>query len=146
MSDSHSLHATAEEAPQKIVKYDEYFDRMQDLRARSFRFTEGLFDAFVNTPYNMMLYVRRGLADGWRFMTNTQKDDQGTAYIDRLNGGLFIDRAAMESDNAYALRHGLSKRFQEKAARLSRQAFDECRDFSALRRSGQLEPFLPPKR
>lgn len=127
----------------KIVNFDEYRKRIDDLRWTQMSVGEKIFDAFVNTPYNMALYVRRGLSESWQMMTKGPDPKGGTAYVDSLGGGIFLDRAAAEADNAYALKHGLSKKFQEKAVRLSREAFDACTDFSVIKKIGQLRPLSP---
>jgi hypothetical protein len=127
----------------KIVNFDEYRKRIDDLRWTQMSVGEKMFDAFVNTPYNMALYVRRGLAEGWQMMTKGPDPKNGRAYVDSLGGGIFLDRAAAEADNTYALKHGLSKKFQEKAVRLSREAFDACKDFSVIKKTGQLRPLYP---
>ena len=128
---------------QKIVNFDEYRKRIDDLRWTQMSVGEKMFDAFVNTPYNVVLYVRRGFAEGWQMMTKGPDPKNGNTYIDSLGGGVFLDRAAAEADNRYALKHGLSKKFQEKAVRLSREAFDACRDFSVIKKTGQLRPLYP---
>ncbi|MDP2205793.1 MAG: hypothetical protein Q8K65_05745 [Alphaproteobacteria bacterium] len=136
-------HAAADSKDDKIVNFDEYRKRIDDLRWTQMTAGERIFDAFVNTPYNMALYVRRGLSEGWQLMTKGPDPKNGTAYVDSLGGGIFLDRAAAEADNTYALKHGLSKKFQEKAVRLSREAFDACRDFSVIKKTGQLRPLYP---
>lgn len=130
-------------ATEKLVNFDEYYDRARDLRAKEMGIAEKLFDAFVNTPYNMMLYVRRGVSEAWQQVVKGRTDDKTAVFIDRLNGGTYLNRAAVEADNDYALKHGLSAKFQAKAARLASQAFDECRDFSVLAKIGQLQPLRP---
>lgn len=130
-------------ADDKIVSFDEYRKRVDDLRWTQMSFGEKLFDAFVNTPYNIALYVRRGCAESWQMITKGPDPQNGMAYVDRLGSGVYLDRAAAEADNAYALKHGLSKKFQEKAVRLSREAFDACADFSVIKKSGQLQPLYP---
>jgi hypothetical protein len=144
MADSRNPCAYAQKpAEDKIVSFDEYRKRVDDLRWTQMGFGEKLFDAFVNTPYNMALYVRRGFAEGWQMITKGRDPQSGMAYVDRLGGGVFLDRAAAEADNLYALKHGLSKKFQEKAVRLSREAFDACADFSVIKKIGQLQPLYP---
>lgn len=144
MATSDKTQPQADAADSKIVNFDEYRKRIDDLRWTQMNIGEKLFDAFVNTPYNMFLYVRRGLSESARIIfKGPDAVDNGKAYVDRLGGGVYLDRAAAESDNRYALCHGLSKKFQEKAVRLARQAFDECTDFSVLKRTGQLAPLAP---
>lgn len=136
-------HAAGTGATEKLVNFDEHYDRVRDLRAKELSVGEKLFDAFVNTPYNMMLYVRRGVGEAWQEMVKGKTDEKAAAYIDRLNGGTYMNRAAVDADNRYALDHGLSATFQAKAARIATQAFDQCRDFSVLAKTGQLQPLRP---
>lgn len=135
--------AAGTSATEKLVNFDEYYDRTRDLRAKEMSVGEKLFDAFVNTPYNMMLFVRRGVSEAWQELVKGKTDDKPAVFIDRLNGGTYLNRAAVDADNAYAQGHGLSAKFQAKAARIATQAFDECRDFSVLARTGQLRPLRP---
>src|SRR6218665_189557 len=116
--------AAASSATEKLVNFDEYYDRSRNLRAQELSAAEKLFDAFVNTPYNMMLYVRRGVSEAWQELTKGKTDDKTAVYIDRLNGGTYLNRAAVDADNGYALAHGLSAKFQAKAARIATRAFD----------------------
>lgn len=135
--------AAGNSATEKLVNFDEYYDRARDLRAQELTIGEKLFDAFVNTPYNMMLYVRRGVSEAWQQIVKGKTDDNAAVYIDRLNGDTYMNRAAIDADNNYALDHGLSAKFQAKAARIATKAFDECRDFSVLAKIGQLQPLRP---
>jgi hypothetical protein len=130
------------QADGKIVSFDEYRRRSDDLHWAQMSFGEKLFDAFVNVPYNMILYVRRGFEESWQTIRG-RAPESGTTYVDGIGGGVFLDRAAAEADHAYALQHGLSKKFQEKSVRLSREAFDACADFSVIKKSGQLQPLYP---
>ncbi len=143
-SNAEAASKSAAEAASKIVNFDEYRKRIDDLRWTQMSFGEKLFDAFVNTPYNMVLFVRRGISEGIQtIFKGNDPAETGASYVDRLNGDVYLDRAAAECDNRYALGHGLSKKFQEKAVRIARQAFDDCRDFSVLKRTGQLAPLYP---
>lgn len=135
--------AAGNSTSEKLVNFDEYYDRARDLRAKELSVGEKLFDAFVNTPYNMMLYVRRGISEAWQEIVTGKRGDDAAVYLDRLNGDTYMNRAAVEADNAYALDHGLSAKFQAKAARIATKAFDECRDFSVLAKIGQLQPLRP---
>jgi len=124
----------------KIVNFDEMREKKFDIMWKNMTVGEKLFDAFINTPYNMFLFVRRGMEEAYAHIRGREQNT-GSYYTDRLSGDLYLDRAMMEGDVAYAMKHGLNKKFQEKAAKLTHQAFDESRDFSVLVRSGQLKRF-----
>ncbi|MDE1152754.1 MAG: hypothetical protein PW788_09480 [Micavibrio sp.] len=125
------------DAANKVVNFDELREKKFDVMWKNFTVKEKLFDAFINTPYNMFLFVRRGMEEAYQTIRGREQD-RGGVYTDKISGDLFLDRASVDSDVQYALKHGLGKKFQEKAARLAYQAFDESRDFSVLVKSGQL--------
>jgi len=129
-------------AAQKVVDFDELRERQFDLYWQQMSVKERLFDALVNTPWNMWLFVRRGFSEGIDMMRGRPEPDDGKFFYDRLNDrSLYIDRAKWESEVVYKTRHGLGGAFQQKAAKLSMQAFDDCRDYSMLVKSGQLKKF-----
>ncbi len=68
--------AAANSATEKLVNFDEYYNRSRDLRAKELSVGEKLFDAFVNTPYNMMLYVRRGVSEAWQELVKGKTEDK----------------------------------------------------------------------
>lgn len=127
---------------QKVVNFDELRERQFDLYWKNMSVAERLFDAAVNTPWNMWLFVRRGFSEGMDMLRGRPAADDGTFFYDRLDDrNLFLDREKWESEVGYKTRHGLGQQFQQKAAKLSMQAFDDCRDFSMLVRAGQLKKF-----
>jgi len=129
-------------AADKVVNFDEVRERQFDLYFKNLSVKDQLFDAFINTPFNMWLFVRRGMREGMDLLLRRPEKDEGTFYYDRLDDRtLYMDRAKFESELFYKTRHGLGKKFQARAAALSLQAFDEARDFSVLVKTGQLKKF-----
>ena len=136
-----SLRAPFNAAAEKVVNFDEYRFKKQDMLWDQSTLGERLFEAFVNFPHSMMLFVRRGFGEAYDFLKN-KKEPVGTMYTDTLSGDLYLDRTCVKSDIDYAVKHGLGAKFQAKAARVAQQAFDECRDFSMLVKTGQLKPVI----
>ncbi|MBI1214849.1 MAG: hypothetical protein GC185_03405 [Alphaproteobacteria bacterium] len=138
------------ESAEKIVNWDEYRRNRDELYWKRMTWKEKLFEAFVDTPYSVYLFIRRGMGEAWEMAreANSRRESDGpapekepNAYEDFLSGDIYVPRHAFESDIAYALEHGLSKKFQQRAAAISREAFDKCRDFKVLKDIGQLRPF-----
>ena len=132
-------HKKAEPPYEKLVDWNEMRRREDDLIWQQTSFGEKMFTAFVAVPYNMFLYVRRGIGETIDFLkSGGPKETAAAAYEDRLSDNIYINRAMVESDINYNKKHGLSKTFQEKAAKIKQQAFDESRDFGVLLQTGQL--------
>ncbi len=136
-----SFKTTFNTAADKVVNFDEYRFKKQDLLWEQSTVAEKLFEAFVNFPHSMMLFVRRGFGEAYDFLKKG-KEPEGTMYTDFLSGDLYLDRASVKSDIDYGVKHGLGAKFQAKAARVAQQAFDECKDFSVLVKTGQLKPVV----
>lgn len=130
--------------PEKLVDFDELRNREGRLREKEFNWTEKLFEAFVDFPHKVWLFVRRGVGEGIELLRGRDTEDKN-AYVfeDKLSDRVFMNRTMMESDISYNLRHGLKHSFQQKAADMRRRAFDECRDFGFLRHTGQLHQLRP---
>lgn len=124
----------------KIVHWEEFRKKADDLRWQQFSVAEKFFDAFINLPVKIGLFVRQAFGEAYEMVVKKIDKRAGHVFQDKLSGDLYIDRVIAEDEIKYTERHGLGKKFQAKAARLSRQAFDECRDFSVLKRIGQLRP------
>lgn len=134
---------------QKIVNEDEFRRRRFLLEQEQFTLKEKFFQ-IPNDLYNAFLWVRRGVSEAIDQIRGREKAE-GDYYFDKLShydkygharfGTTYMDRAVLEGDLAYFEKHGLSKSFQEKSARIARQAFDQSRDFSVLLKIGQLEKF-----
>ncbi len=135
---------TQAEKPEKLVDFDELRDREWKLREKEFSWTEKLFEAFVDFPHKAWLFVRRGIAEGIDLLRGRDTEDKNAAaYEDKFSARLFMNRAMMEDDISYNLRHGLRHSFQQKAADTRRRAFDECQDFGFLMQTGQLRQLRP---
>lgn len=129
----------AAQAPEKLVEYNELRRREMDLRWDEMNLGEKLFEAFVDFPHKAYLFCQRSIGEAVDFLRRKEPADKNAAvYGDRFSDNVYLNRAMMESDNAYHLRHGLSHAFQEKAADIRRRAFDECRNFGILQKTGQL--------
>lgn len=132
-----------EEETQKIVNAQEWYNRRADLFWQELSVGEKLFQAFIDTPHKAYLFVRQGIeeaVDGVKRDWRKEAPAPVRGYDDALSGDVYIPQSTIATENAYAQKHGLSKKFQEKAARISQRAFDECRDFSVLKKIGQLRP------
>lgn len=129
-------------AAQKVVDWDEFRIKKLDIEMKQFSLIDHLFEGFVDFPSKAFLWVRRSFGEAAAQMRG-RPIDAGGLYFDMLNpstyGATYFDREALESDLAYFGRHGISGKFQEKSAAIARQAFDECRDFSILVQTGQLQ-------
>lgn len=136
----HRKEATRE----KLVNYDELRRREMDLRWREMSLGEKLFESFVDFPHKVYLFVQRGIGETVDFLRGVAlADEKAAAYEDKLSDNIYLNRAMMESDNRYNLRHGLRHSFQEKAADMRRRAFDDCDDFGVLLQTGQLRRINP---
>jgi hypothetical protein len=125
--------------PEKLVDFDELRNRDWDLRWKEFTWQEKLFEAFVDLPHKMWLFVRRGVTEAVDFLRGRDSEDQkAAAYEDVLSKRVFLNRAMLESDLSYQLRHGIKQSFQEKAADIRRRAFAGCKDYGVLQQTGQL--------
>ena len=62
-------------------------------------------------------------------------------YTDVKTGAIYLSKTCFDEQVRSAISSGLNKKFQEKSAALSRQAFEECHDHSDKLKSGQLKPF-----
>jgi hypothetical protein len=127
---------------QKIVNWEELRHRRQDIFWQEMTLGEKLFEAFVDVPYKMGLFVRQALGEAYEMLKRKPGEPEPVrGYADTLSNDIYIPKATFDAETAYALKHGLNKKFQERAAKLSQKAFDECRDFSVLKKTGQLRPF-----
>jgi hypothetical protein len=128
-------------AAQKIVDYDEYKRRRTELENKQFSVGEMLFEGFVDAPTRIALWVGRSFAEGYNAMRG-RKREAGSFYYDRFGGDhrkTYFDRDVLESDLAFFGKHGVGAAFQQKSARIARQAFEECKDYSCLVESGQFK-------
>ena len=131
------------EASQKVVNWDEYDRNKFDLEWQKYTPLEKAFDGLINTPYKVFLFVRRGISEAIDMFRGKEDQNAGKVYEDKLSRShYYFDRDNLESDIAYNLKHGLSRKFQEKAAAIAREAFDNSRDFSVLVKTGQLQNFV----
>ncbi|HYD19147.1 MAG TPA: hypothetical protein VEF76_11770 [Patescibacteria group bacterium] len=128
---------------EKVVNTDEYRRIRMDLEWKQLRWKEKAFQAFVEEPYRAWLFVKSGFAGAWEQMTKGKVDEPGNYYYDSVtqsqHGTTYMDRSKFEGDLAYFQKNGLSANFQEKSARIAREAFEKSRDFSVLVRTGQLK-------
>jgi len=130
--------------PEKLVDFNELRNRDWDLRWKEFSLQEKLFEAFVDLPHKMWLYVRRGVTEAVDFLRGRDNEDKkAAAYEDVLSGRVFLNHAMIESDLSYHLRHGIKQSFQEKAADTRRRAFEACKDYGVLHQTGQLRRLNP---
>lgn len=129
---------------EKIVNQDEFTEKKRQLESKQFTWKDYLFDAFVDAPTKFVLMVRSGFSQGFDQMRGKPKPE-GDYYFDSLTndirGSTYFDRATLEGDLAYFKVHGLSAKFQEKSASIAREAFDQCRDFSAMVQTGQFKKY-----
>ena len=133
--------------PEKLVDFDELRDREWRLRDREFTFTEKLFEAFVDLPHKAWLFLRRGVSEGIDLLRGRDTEDKNArVFEDMLSDRVFMNRATMEDDLSYNLRHGLKHSFQAKAADLRRRAFDECEDYGFLIHTKKLLQLRPMNR
>lgn len=124
----------------KVVDWDEFRSKKLDLENKQFTMKEIVFEGFVDAPYRALLWVRRGFAEAFDHLRNKPVENKGNYYYDTMSHReVYFDRDTLESDLGYFRKHGISPTFQEKSADIARQAFDECRDFSGLVRTGQLK-------
>lgn len=129
---------------EKLVDFDELRDREWRMRDKEFSLTEKLFEAFVDFPHKAWLFLRRGVSEGIDLLCGRDTEDKNAhVFEDKLSDRVFMNRDMMESDLSYNLRHGLSQRFQEKAADVRRRAFDDCQDFGFLIHTKQLLQLRP---
>jgi hypothetical protein len=129
---------------QKVVDWDEFRSKKLALENKQFTVGDMLFEGFVDAPYRGMLWVRRGFAEAFDAVRRrSTPNNAGSYYFNTLSGReTYFDREKLESDLVYFQRHGLGGRFQEKSAAIARQAFEECRDFSVLVETGQLQKLM----
>lgn len=129
---------------EKIVSQDEYTEKKRQLESQKFTWKDQLFDAFVDAPTKFVLMVRSGFGQAADQLRGKPKPE-GNYYYNTLDndirGNTYFDRATLEGDLSYFKAHGLSAKFQEKSAAIAREAFDQCRDFSALVQTGQFKKF-----
>lgn len=128
-------------AAPKIVDYDEYKRRKTELENKQFSVGELLFEGFVDAPTRAALWIGRGFAEGFDAMRG-KKREEGSYYYNSFGGDhrkTYFDRDVLESDLAFFGKHGVSADFQAKSARIARQAFEECQDFSPLVETGQFK-------
>lgn len=133
-------------AADKVVNWDEYQKKKLDLEWEQFTWQEMLFQAFVDAPSRIGLWVGRAFGEAKdQVMRKPRDEDAGHSYYDSLQndvrGDIYFDRKNLESDLAFFQKHGLGKKFQEKSAAIARQAFDESRDFSTMVKTGQFKRF-----
>ncbi len=138
------MQAEFNDKAEKIVNTDEYRRIREDLEWKQMNWKEKLFQAFVEQPYRATLWVRRGVSEAIDQIKG-KPQVEGNYYFDKLEansprGTTYMDRTTFEGDVAYFQQHGLSKSFQEKSARIATEAFDKARDFSVLKKTGQLQP------
>ncbi|TAL34885.1 MAG: hypothetical protein EPN97_07850 [Alphaproteobacteria bacterium] len=128
-------------AAQKVVDWEEFRSKKLALENKQFSVGEMLFEGFVDAPYRGMLWVRRGLSEAFDAVRRRPApDNAGSYYFNTLSyRETYFDREKLESDLVYFQKHGVGGRFQEKSAALARQAFEQCRDFSGLVETGQLQ-------
>lgn len=142
---TNSTSAAFNDKAEKIVNWEEWRNRREELYWQQLGIGEKLFQAFVDTPHKMYHFVRQSLVEAAQEIKRNWGKDNTPApvrgYEDILSGDVYISRTSMEAETAYALKNGLSKKFQEKSANIARQAFEESRDFSVLKKNGQLRPF-----
>ncbi|MEZ0261560.1 MAG: hypothetical protein ACAH80_11160 [Alphaproteobacteria bacterium] len=132
-------------AAQKIVDYDEYKRRRTELENKQFSVGEVLFEAFVDMPSRAALWVGRGFAESYQAIRGRKNADEGGYYYDSFGGDhrkTYFDRGVLESDLAFFGKHGVGTAFQQKSARIARQAFDECQDYSCLVETGQFKKIM----
>lgn len=130
---------SAEPCTEKVVNWEKVHFKKYELQDQQFTLAEKLFDGLVNMPYNMFLFVRRSVSEAAASLFKKPSESRaGNAYECAFSGDVYLDKTCFQSDVDYALKHGLCKKFQEKAAKISQQAFDECKDFGVLVESGQL--------
>lgn len=137
------MQAEFNQKAEKIVNTDEFQKIRDDLEWKQLNWKEKLFQAFVEQPYRAVLWVRRGFSEAYAQLTGKEKEP-GNYYLDKLEkssprAATYMDRAMFEGDVAYFLKNGLSRTFQEKSANIAHEAFDKARDFSMLKRTGQLQ-------
>lgn len=129
----------SEPCTEKVVNWETMHFKKYELQDKQFTLAEKIFDGLINTPYNMFLFVRRSISEAVAGLLKKPSDSRvGNAYECAITGEVYLDKTCFQSDVTYALKHGLCKKFQEKAAKISHQAFDECKDFGVLVNSGQL--------
>ena len=129
----------AEPCTEKVVNWENLHFKKYELQDKQFTIAEKLFDGLINMPYNMFLFVRRSVSEAISALRKKPSESRaGNAYECALSGEVYLDKTCFDSDVNYALKHGLCKKFQEKSARISQQAFNECKDFGVLVNSGQL--------
>jgi len=129
-------------AAQKIVDYDEFKERKIALENKQFTMGEMLFEGFVDGPTRMALWVGRGFGEAYQTIRGRKNEDDGSYYYDSLGGDhrkTYFDRGVLESDLAFFGKHGVGAAFQAKSARIARQAFEECKDYSCLVETGQFK-------
>lgn len=126
---------------QKIVDWDEFRGKKLDIENKQLSIREMLFEGFVDAPYRALLWMRRGFGEAFdKVRGKPDPENTGDYYYNVLSHReVYFDRAKMEDDLSYFRKHGVSAKFQEKSAAIARQAFDECRDFSVLVETGQLQ-------
>lgn len=128
-------------AAQKVVDWDEFRSIKLALENKQLSVREMLFEGFVDAPYRGLLWVRRGFAEAFDAVRRRPApENTGNYYFDVLSSReTYFDRDKLESDLVYFQKHGLGEKFQEKSAAIARQAFEQCRDFSGLVETGQLQ-------
>lgn len=128
---------------EKVVNTDEYRRIRQDMEWKQMNWKEKMFQAFVSDPYNAWLFVKTGVTGAVDQIMKRGAGEPGNLYVDTFNksmhGTTYMDRTKFEAENAFWLKNGVSKSFQEKSARIAAEAFEQARDFSVLVKTGQLK-------
>lgn len=131
------------EVSTKIVNFDEYRENRFKLEQKQLNWKEKLFQV-VDDLYSAALWVRRGFGeavDQWKGRPKPAGDYYYDQYDNRRHAPLYMDRETLEGDLAYFTKHGLNKEFQEKSAKIARQAFEMSRDYGVLAEIGQLKKY-----
>lgn len=143
------------DSARKVVNWDEYQKKKLDLEWKEFTWPEKLFQAFVDAPSRMALWVGRAFGEAKdQVMRKPRPENAGHTYYDSLQnavrGDIYFDRDNLESDLTFFQKYGPGKAFQEKSANIARKAFEESQDFSflaetaaekKLRESGKPTPY-----
>ncbi len=130
---------------QKVVDWNEFTSKKIDLENKQFTWKDHLFAAFVDAPSKVYIWARRGFGEAVDQFRG-KPAEKGDYYFDtlgkeQLRGKTYFDQDTLEGDLAYFAKHGLGAKFQEKAAAVARQAFEESKDFSVLVKTGQFQKF-----
>lgn len=125
---------------QKIVSEDEFRRKRFLLEQKEMTWKELLFQPLADL-YSIPLWIGRAFTDTVNYWRGKEQPPEGY-YYDRLDNRqhapTYMDRETLESDLQFMEKKGLGKAFQAKSAAIARKAFDQSRDFSVLRETGQL--------